>query len=86
MDNCKYVLTNLIKEIYYKHKKVIEITNDTEKKQFKLDWHAAQKVAKANGWMYYFGTEIKYNNMEDYLNTYKELLKVKRALKGLQKQ
>ena len=85
MSNYQSVLNNLIKEIYYKHKKIIKISNDTEKIQFNLDYFVAEKVAKFNNWMYYFGTEIKYSNKEEYLNTYKELLKVKRALREINK-
>jgi hypothetical protein len=85
MDHYKRILSDLIKQIYYQFPNKIKIESNKEKVKFELDYSAAKKVSDKLGWMYYFGTEIKYDNQREFLKTFKELLKVKRALKEVYK-
>ncbi|MFO1442928.1 hypothetical protein KDN24_06820 [Bacillus sp. Bva_UNVM-123] len=83
MNKCRDVLTDLVKSIYYEFPNKIKISSDMEKVKFDLDYYTSEKVANKIGRTYYFGTEIKYNTPEEYFRTFKELLKVKRALKKI---
>ncbi|PHA03027.1 hypothetical protein COE51_01405 [Bacillus pseudomycoides] len=78
-ENIKY----LIKTIIWKHPKVVRLESNGENKEFKLDYDASKKVAKLINREYYFGTELRYRSQQEYLKTFKELLRVKRALKQL---
>ncbi|MCM3109923.1 hypothetical protein [Lederbergia lenta] len=80
MSQYKKVIAGIINSIHYQFPGIVEIQSDKEKVVFKLYYHTAEKVAKYNGWLYYFGTEIKYGDQQEFHRTFKELLKVKRAL------
>lgn len=79
------VIKNLIKNIYYLNPNIVQLRNDGKKKEFKLDYHVSVKVASKLNRSYYFGTELKFETLHEYLETFKDLLKVKRALKELSK-
>ncbi|KON87435.1 hypothetical protein AF332_11755 [Sporosarcina globispora] len=86
MSNYKMILSNLIKSFYYQFPNKIQIKSDQETIKFELDYYAAEKVAKKLNRVYYFGTEVRFNNEREFRETYKELLKVKRALKEIYTQ
>lgn len=83
MNKYRDVLLNLVKSIYYQFPNKIKINSDLEKVKFDIDWTASQKIADKMGRTYYFGTEINYSTPEEFISTFKELLKVKRALKEI---
>lgn len=83
MNKYQEVLAGLIKSIYYKFPNKIKIKSDGETVSFDLDYHVSQKIASALGWEYYFGTTIRYDTKQEFEYTFKELLKVKRALKDI---
>lgn len=80
------ILSNLIKSLYYQFPDKIKIKSDLEKIRFELDYHTAEKVAKKLNWLYYFGTEIRFSNEREFKETFRELLKVKKALKEIYAQ
>ncbi|TCI99994.1 hypothetical protein [Cytobacillus praedii] len=83
MNRHKDVLSNLVKNIYYQFPNKIKISSDLQKVKFDLNYSDSMKIANKLGWTYYFGTEIKYSTPEEFFRTFKELLKIKRALKEI---
>lgn len=80
MDYCA-VLKNVIKSIYFENPNIIKLDSDIDSKKFDLDYNVSEKISKIINRQYYFGTDIKIDSEKDYLQTFKELLKIKRALK-----
>jgi hypothetical protein len=85
MYSYKLIISNLIKSIYYQYLNIIKIKSDLEQIKFELDYHVSEKVAEKLNRMYYFGTEIKFENEKEFRKTYKELLNIKKALKDIYK-
>lgn len=73
----------LIKTIFWKYPGEIKLKSDGTKKVFDLDYFTSEKVSKEMRRSYYFGTELKTDSFKEYLGTFKELSKVKRALKNI---
>ena len=59
----------------------VKIKSNGKEKKLEVDYGVSNKVAEKLNRDYYFGTELKYEIQKEYLHTFKELLKVKRALK-----
>lgn len=73
----------LIKEIIRENIGKIKLNSDKNGKRFELDYHVSLKVANKLQRNYYFGTDLEMDSEKQYLSTFKELLKVKRALKEI---
>ena len=80
MNNYQEVLAGIVKSIYYKFPRKIRIKSNGETVSFELDYNTSQKIASVLGRSYYFGTTIRYDTKKEFEYTFKELLKVKRAL------
>ncbi|KOS61489.1 hypothetical protein FJQ98_16385 [Lysinibacillus agricola] len=75
------ILKNTITAINYENPNIIKLKSDGNDKKFDLDWNTSQKISKLINRQYYFGTDIKLDTEKEFLQTFKELLKIKRALK-----
>lgn|GEM_PF-6133124 len=77
----RLILKNTIMAICYENPNIIKLDSNEKNKKFDLDYYTSKKISNLINRQYYFGTDIKLDTKEEFLQTFKELLKIKRALK-----
>jgi hypothetical protein len=79
----KKIIANTIKGIMIEHPGVVKLSSSSNVKQLDVTYSIAEKLAEKLNRSYYFGTDLHYDNQEEFQKTFKELLQVKRALKEI---
>lgn len=77
------VLKKIIKDIYNINKSALEIIKHKGNITVRLNYDLAVKYREYYGYIYWWGMDIKNNNHKEYLQTFKQLLQIKKFLKSI---
>lgn len=86
MKDKKDAIANSLKEIFKTFPDMCRIKSENGEAKFDLNYRISEKVAEKIGERFYFGTDLRYSNEKEFQKTYKEILKIKRALMKIKEE